>query len=103
MKAEAKTLVIEAEPLVTKPRLDVTGQEQGREKVTLRVAITATFEENLRRCAGNRREPMVSGMENFISNPFKATTSDGHGIRQVPPEGLSLNDNGRMLPVDDLG
>ena len=41
---------------------------------------------------------MVAGMSNFVSNPFKATTSSGNRVSKIPTQKASLSNNGRMLP-----
>jgi hypothetical protein len=103
VKAEATTFVIEAQALIAQPGRNTIGPQHRREKVTLCVAETASFVQNFRRRAGHRTEPIIAGMSNLVSNPFKATASYGNCVSQFPTQYPSLSHNAGMLPVDYVG
>ena len=42
-------------------------------------------------------------MSNLISNPFKATTSDGDFVSKSPTQDLSLSQDVPMLPINYVG
>lgn len=103
METEATTLVVNAEPLITKSGTKAVGPEQRCQKMTLGVAIAASFVENFRRGASDCSKPMVTGMFDFISNPVKTTTGNRNCVSQVATQDLSLSTYGRMPPIDDVG
>lgn len=102
METKAATFVIKAEALIAQPGWDAIGPEQGRQKMAFRVAEAAALQQNLRRSARDCSELIVAGMLNVVSNPFKAATSNGNRVREVPAQNLSLGNDRGMLPIDYL-
>ncbi len=103
METETTTLVVYAEPLITKSGTNAVRPEQRRQKMTLGVAIAAPFLENFGRGTRDGRQPMVTRMFDFVSNPVEATTGNRHGVSQIATQDLSLSTNGRVPPIDDVG
>jgi len=103
MKAETTTVVIQAETLIAQPGRNAVSPQQCREQMTLCIAETAAFAQNLRRRAGHGREAIIAGMSNLISNPFKATTCYGNDVGHTATQDLSPSQDAWMLPIADVG
>jgi hypothetical protein len=103
VKTEATTFVIEAQALIAQPGRNTIGPQQRREKMTLCIAETAAFVQNFGRRTRHRSEPIIAGVSNFVSNPFKATASYGNYVRNISAQGLSPSHDAGMVPVDYIG
>ena len=103
METKPSPIGIEAQPLITEPSADAIRAKQRRQKMTLGVAVATAFSKNFGCRTGNDSEPMVAGVFDFVSNPFKATTSNGRRISQVPTQDVSVSHDGGMLPINDVG
>ena len=71
--------------------------------MTLGVAIPAALAQHVRRRASDGGQSKIARVFNLVPNPLKATMRDGDVLSKIGAQGVSLANDGRMLPIDYVG